>query len=180
VNLVFIYGPPATGKLTVAKELAKLTGYRVFPNHEVLSLLTTIFPYEDKALSEIRTEVSRKLRIEIFMAATKGKVNVVTTFGMSGPDYFDFFEDLKKSVENAGGHVMFVQLLCSREELLKRVGSEDRKDKINSKEHLEKIFVERPEIFDKFPGVGHITIDNTDLTAEETARKICSLHSLTN
>jgi tRNA uridine 5-carbamoylmethylation protein Kti12 len=168
MNLVFIYGPPATGKFTVAKELAKLTGYRVFPNHEVIGLLTTIMPYEDKSLSVIRTEVSRKLRIEIFTAATKGKINVVTTFGMSGPEYFGFFEDIKESVENAGGHVLFVQLLCSKEELLK----------INLREHLKKMFKERPGIFDKFPKVEHITIDNTNLTAEEVARKICSEYNL--
>jgi shikimate kinase len=178
MNLVFIYGPPATGKFTVAKELAKLTGYRVFPNHEVIGLLTTIMPYEDKSLSVIRTEVSRKLRIEIFTAATKGKINVVTTFGMSGPEYFGFFEDIKESVENAGGHVLFVQLLCSKEELLKRVGAEDRRDKINLREHLKKMFKERPGIFDKFPKVEHITIDNTNLTAEEVARKICSEYNL--
>jgi tRNA uridine 5-carbamoylmethylation protein Kti12 len=33
VKLIFISGMPAVGKLTVAQELAKLTGYRPFHNH---------------------------------------------------------------------------------------------------------------------------------------------------
>lgn len=33
MRLIFIYGLPATGKLTVAQELAKRTGYKLFHNH---------------------------------------------------------------------------------------------------------------------------------------------------
>jgi len=33
MKLVFIYGPPAVGKLTVANALAKVTGFKVFHNH---------------------------------------------------------------------------------------------------------------------------------------------------
>ena len=36
MKLVFIYGPPAVGKLTVAKELAALTGFKVFHNQVIL------------------------------------------------------------------------------------------------------------------------------------------------
>jgi len=35
MRLVFIYGMPATGKLTVAKELVDITGYALFHNHPV-------------------------------------------------------------------------------------------------------------------------------------------------
>jgi tRNA uridine 5-carbamoylmethylation protein Kti12 len=31
MRLVFLYGPPAVGKLTVAKELSTLTGFVVAP-----------------------------------------------------------------------------------------------------------------------------------------------------
>jgi replication-associated recombination protein RarA len=36
-SLVFIYGPPAAGKLTVAEALAMRTGHKVFHNHAVAS-----------------------------------------------------------------------------------------------------------------------------------------------
>ena len=33
MKLLFIHGSPAVGKLTVANEIAKLTGFKVFHNH---------------------------------------------------------------------------------------------------------------------------------------------------
>ena len=43
MKLVFIYGPPAVGKLTVAEGLAALTGFRLFHNHLTVDLVTSIF-----------------------------------------------------------------------------------------------------------------------------------------
>ena len=33
MKLIFIYGAPAAGKLTVANEIARQTGFKVFHNH---------------------------------------------------------------------------------------------------------------------------------------------------
>lgn len=45
MQLIFIYGPPAVGKLSVANALAKLTGYRVFHNHLTIDLVRSIFDW---------------------------------------------------------------------------------------------------------------------------------------
>ncbi|HIJ11483.1 TPA: hypothetical protein HA278_05490, partial [Candidatus Woesearchaeota archaeon] len=42
---VLIYGPMAVGKLTVAKELVKLTGYKLFHNHLTVDLVGSIFEW---------------------------------------------------------------------------------------------------------------------------------------
>jgi len=44
MKLIFIYGPPAVGKLTVAEELVKLHDYRLFHNHLTLDLVRNIYP----------------------------------------------------------------------------------------------------------------------------------------
>ncbi len=44
MRLVFIYGPPGVGKLTVATALATLTGYRLCHNHLTVNLVTALFP----------------------------------------------------------------------------------------------------------------------------------------
>ena len=36
MDFVFLYGAPAVGKLTVGRELARLTGVRLFDNHLVV------------------------------------------------------------------------------------------------------------------------------------------------
>ncbi len=181
MNFVFIYGPPASGKLTVANELSKLTGYKVFYNHEVLGVLATLFPYDNEKLSSIRKQLSRKLRLEIFSEAAKANVNFVTTFGMSGPEYFDFFREVKKTIEAEGGRVLFVQLIAAKEELLNRVESRTRKGtKIDSKDYLEKLITHKPELFSKFPDIVHLSIDNTSMSAEEVSRKISLEYNLTH
>ncbi len=38
-TLVYLYGPPAVGKLTVATELQRLTGFRLFHNHLTVDAL---------------------------------------------------------------------------------------------------------------------------------------------
>ena len=48
MRLIFIYGMPATGKLTVARELARITGFNVFHNHLVVDLLLSIFEFGSK------------------------------------------------------------------------------------------------------------------------------------
>ena len=46
MQLIFIYGLPASGKLTVAEELAELTGYPVFHYHVTRDLVQRIYPGE--------------------------------------------------------------------------------------------------------------------------------------
>ena len=43
MRLVFIYGPPAVGKLTVAGELGRLTGLVVFDNHLSIDCARPVF-----------------------------------------------------------------------------------------------------------------------------------------
>ncbi len=45
MKLVFIYGPPAVGKLTVATELVKLTGFKLFDNHVSIDFVKSVFEF---------------------------------------------------------------------------------------------------------------------------------------
>ncbi|MFY9484436.1 MAG: hypothetical protein WAP74_02320 [Patescibacteria group bacterium] len=65
MKLIFMYGPPAAGKLTVAKKLAKLTGYKIFHNQLTVDLITSIFPVKSAAFRKFNP----KFRLEIFAAA---------------------------------------------------------------------------------------------------------------
>ena len=38
MNLIFIYGPPAAGKLTVAKALSEINGYKLFRSDDIHKL----------------------------------------------------------------------------------------------------------------------------------------------
>jgi hypothetical protein len=45
MNLVFLYGPPGVGKLTVGQALADITGYRLFHNHLAIDCARPVFEF---------------------------------------------------------------------------------------------------------------------------------------
>lgn len=47
MKLIFIYGAPATGKLTVGRELAAQTGYKLHHNHMAVDLGLALFNYDN-------------------------------------------------------------------------------------------------------------------------------------
>ncbi len=180
MKLIFLYGPPAVGKLTVAEELSNLTGYKVFHNHLILNAIRTLFPYGDPQLDPIRKRLGRKFRLEIFEEAAKSNINVITTFGMAGSNYFDFYEDTISTVEKSGGKVLFVKLYTTKEELLNRVGSQSRKqlEKLNTKDDLEKMFQKHPDMFETFPNKEHLSIDTSNIEPNQAAKLIIEYYDL--
>ena len=56
MRLVFIYGLPATGKLTVAQKLAEITDYPLFHNHLVVDLLLSVFEFGSAPFVQLREE----------------------------------------------------------------------------------------------------------------------------
>lgn len=45
MELIFIYGPAVVGKLTIGRELAKLTGFRLFHNHLTVDAIMAVFDF---------------------------------------------------------------------------------------------------------------------------------------
>ena len=73
MKLVFLYGPPGVGKLTVGKELSAMTGYPLFHNHLVFDLVAALF--EPFTPSFIR--VCDDLRIKTLDKYIGGSLKVV-------------------------------------------------------------------------------------------------------
>jgi replication-associated recombination protein RarA len=44
-KVVFIYGPPALGKLTVASLLAERTGFKLHTTHAIIDAILPLFGY---------------------------------------------------------------------------------------------------------------------------------------
>ena len=49
MKLILLYGPPASGKLTIAKKLSELTGIPLFHNHLSRDLVENIYGSNFKA-----------------------------------------------------------------------------------------------------------------------------------
>lgn len=170
MRLVFLYGPPAAGKLTIAKELEKLCGYRVFHNHLTVDLTEIAFDIG----TEEATAFSSKLRLEVFEEAAKqGRDGLIFTFCYAREKDDAFVKDIQDLIGRYGGDVCFVQVYCSVGALMDRVGDASREvfRKVRSREGLQRM-MDEAELFEAIPFVESLSIDTTGTPPKEAARII--------
>lgn len=170
MKLIVLYGPPASGKLTVAKALSKITGYKIFHNHLLIDLLEKVLPwgssdfknYMDKYFFEL-LEVAMKHNVEGLI------VTMVYYKDFDKP----YLKTLVKTVEKQGGEVCFVQLKCSTKELLRRVTNASRKKfkKISTVQIL-KQSLKKHDIVSSVDYANNLVIDSEKNTPVSAARKI--------
>ena len=127
--LVYLYGPPAVGKLTVASELQRQTGLRLFHNHLTVDALTSVFDFGTEAF----TEVLHRVRLDVLETATRSGTDLIFTNNSvwavdDGRARFAAFAGAVRSrVEAAGGRLLFVQLTAPLSVLMDRVGADGRR-----------------------------------------------------
>ena len=176
MKLIIIYGAPAVGKLTVAKELAKSTNFKVFHNHLILDAVESILSPKEKTFWNLVNE----LRLRVIEVATKEKVQgIIYTSGYNGKSKDDVLENMIKIVEKYRGKVFFVHLICDEKKLFNRVKSDERKKylKTTTIKRL-KTILPKWDMHGDYPNKNNFTIDNTRLTAKKVAKKIIDYYCL--
>jgi len=69
MRLVYLYGPPGVGKLTVARELVALTGFKLFHNHLTVDLVRSLFPFDSEPYSRLMRQFRRDMFAEAACAS---------------------------------------------------------------------------------------------------------------
>jgi len=171
MNLIFIYGPPAAGKLTVAKALSEKNGYKLFHNH--LTYDTAYSLFGDDVYSKAFKECCEKLRLTAINEAVTHQVDMIFTFVYDHKNDKNFVENLKKIVKQGDGTIHFIFLNPSKDIIEERVTQENRKDfkKVASLEELS-IFTEHYDIDSSIPNVKSLIIDNSYLKPKDVAEQI--------
>jgi hypothetical protein len=126
MKLVYLHGPPASGKLTIARVLAAKTGARVLDNHASLDFARTLFDYGNPALWRL-SQAARLLAMQHAIGA--GLPLLVCTYCYAEPEDRPHFEEVRALIEGAGGALLPVFLSCEREQLYARVGNADRAER---------------------------------------------------
>ncbi len=173
MKLIVLYGPPAAGKYTIAKAVAEKTGYKLFHNHLTVDLLKSVFEFGTPDFFRL----SQQMRLDIFEQAAKENIpGVIFTFVYQKKTDDDFIKKLLDAVEPNGGKVVFIQIYCEKEELLKRVTEESRKQfhKMKSPENLSQNLSEKDWI-SSIDFVESTKIDSTHLTPEETTSRVLEI-----
>lgn len=171
MKLIFLYGPPASGKYTIAKALSQKTGYKLFHNHLTVDLAKGVFDYGIKPFWDL----IHKIRLDVFEKAAKENISgMIFTYVYQKDSDDDYFvRQVVEKVNSNGGEVIFIQIYCEKEELLKRVKEDSRKEfqKVKTEEGLLEM-LNQGNLFSSISFVQNHKIDNTNLTIEETVREV--------
>ena len=68
MHLVFAFGPPAVGKMTVGREICARTGYKLLHNHMTVEPVLDVFPFGSPPFSRLVNEFRRRILEEAVLA----------------------------------------------------------------------------------------------------------------
>lgn len=178
MKLIVLYGPPGAGKLTVSRELYKITGYGVFHSCLTRDLLGAVLGSHNDELGGLLF----KYRAEFIELAARNKIKgLIFTFGYSNTRADKaFVRKITSIVERGGGHIYFVQLLPSISELRRRVREPSRRrydSKAKTVRELERNILKH-DMFTPIGSAKSLNIDNTNISARRVAKIIKSTYKL--
>lgn len=175
MELLFLYGSAAVGKLTVGRELANLTGFRLFHNHLTVDAVLSVFDFGSEPFINLREQIW----LSVFKEAALNNISLIFTFAPERTVRTSFIRDILNVIESSGGKVLFIELTCPIEELERRIENPSRAEfcKLRSLEVFRKIRQEGLHIYPKLPNSG-LTIDTSKMIPQEAARQICEFFSL--
>jgi hypothetical protein len=169
-QVIFLFGRPGVGKLTVGELLAAETGYRLLHNHAVVDLVTSLFSFGSPPFVALR----EKLWIDAIDACITAKqTGVIMTFAPESTVTEEFIPTLMKIVTGRRGSLHFIELRCSDAELETRLIAESRGrfGKLRDVSQFRKL--DKDGAFDrpKMP-LAELVVDTTDREPGESAQAI--------
>lgn len=180
MKFIILFGPLAVGKMTVGQELEKSTDLKLFHNHITIEM---VLPFFDMHSVSFKKLVS-SYRIQMFEEVAKSDLaGLIFTYvwEFDQKKDCDFIDHIVEIFENENASIYYIELEADAEERLRRNKSVNRLKYKPSKRDLkaseeELLETDRTHILNprtnKFQNKNYIKINNTKLTAKETARLI--------
>jgi hypothetical protein len=191
VTLLFVFGPPAVGKMTVGRAIADASEFRLFHNHHVIEPLLDVFDYETPEFQTLMNEFRQRVLEE----AAAADIDLVFTlvWALDKPEDARAVRRHLAPFVEAGRQIAVLELAAGLETRLARNGTELRLAEKKSKRNrawsddnvrgLERIQmntdvsspggtdVSSPgdDVIAPFP---HLRIDNTDRTPDDVAAEV--------
>jgi hypothetical protein len=168
MKLVFLHGAPAVGKLTVARELARLTGFPLFHNHLTVDLVSSLFPFGSEPFIRLREQIW----LAAFVEAARTDTSLIFTFNPERTVTTGFIPETIKAITTEGGAVDFVELTCAQDELERRLEAASRKEfgKLASVEQYRSLRDAGAFHFPQLPA--GLVVDTTNNSATAAAKLI--------
>jgi hypothetical protein len=169
-QVIFLFGRPGVGKLTVGELLAAETGYRLLHNHAVVDLVTSLFPFGSPPFISLREKIWLGTIDACLVAKQAG---VIMTFAPESTVTDEFIPSLQKRISARGGMLRFIELRCADTELEVRLkdDSRERFGKLRDVYTFRKLdkagAFDRPEM-----PAAELVVDTTNTNPLESARAI--------
>ena len=174
--LIFIHGPVASGKLTIARELAARTGLPLFHNHLVVDTLLSVFPFGSEAFVRLR----EKIWNDVFDAALAEGRSLIFTFAPERTVSLDFPARLAARMAACGGRVDFVAVTCRADVQRARMENASRQasGKLSSAALFDQLAASGAFEYPDLPPAA-VTVDSGMMTPEEAAERLALALGLT-
>lgn len=119
---VFIHGPAASGKLTVATALKARSGLPVFHNHLAVDAALSLFAFGSPGFVRLREDIW----LAAFREAAERGLSFIFTFSPEASVPPAFIGKAIDVIENARGQVLFASLTCSETVIEERIEAASR------------------------------------------------------
>lgn len=135
MRLLLIIGPPAVGKMTVGKEIAAKSSFRLFHNHHTIEPLSEIFGYRSAPFETLNFEFRRR----IFEEAAANNLDLIFSlvWNLQSTEDLDYVEKLVAPYLERNGQILVLELAAALETRLVRNRGESRLSAKPSKRDLE-------------------------------------------
>ena len=182
MKFVLITGPQAVGKMTVGQQLAKITGLKLFHNHETIELVRPLLPLDRAEGWALVTDLRKSVFRHFARSGQEGMIyTMVWAFNEPGDrayvdEIFALWREECPEVE-----IYIVELEADLETRLARNRTENRLLHKPSKRDLEWSDADVRGSDEKYrlnslPGeiadANYLRLDNTEMSAEEAAGAI--------
>ena len=176
MRLVFIHGPPAVGKLTVARRLETLTGFPLLHNHLIVDMVLAVFDFGSPPFVEMRETIWLNV---MERAAQERLPGLITTFTPEHTVSPNFVDAVVTTIESTGGEVLFVPLVCPEAELERRMENQSRAEfaKLRSLSLYRELRNEGAFAYTSLPDSG-LVIDTSKTQPDKAARLIIDYFGL--
>ncbi len=177
MQVIFIHGPAASGKHTIGSLLSRLTGLPLFHNHIAVDAALSLFEFGTEGFKNVRAAVWRA----VFREAARSGRSFIFTFHPEASVDPGLVTELVGLIESAGARVLFIELLCTPETVLERIGNPSRSEfrKLTDPILYQRLEEQGAFAFPPLP-TPFMRIDTIELAPEAAAKRLAEAISGAN
>ena len=175
-SLVVLFGPPAVGKTAVGRELAMLTGFKLYHGHMTMDVISEFFAFGSPSFMRLH----RLFSMQVLEEAAEQRMSMIVTTGWHFGSHSDLAATmaLAEPFLNRGGHGYYVELWAPIEVRVQRNDTQERRrsKKVDwsTEEYLRRLDTEfgreSPRRLDL--DIPYLALDTASMTAAEAAAAI--------